>query len=751
MKLDSSLNTETNCTLKETSFSIKASPIAFDILSNKLYSDPILAIVRELLCNAYDSHVVAGTTDTPIDVIFPNNLENTFTIRDYGTGLSKESIYELYTTFFGSNKSNSNDLTGGFGLGSKTPFAYTTSFSVTSYYNGVESRYLVTKKDGYPTIYEISDTPTTEPNGLKVAIPVSKDSYDNSKFFTAFQNYIYYIPEIKVNSNAEYNRGIKVYQKDNITCYKTKYYYKDEHKVFIKQGQNVYDVIAHKYLEYNNLNILSDINSYLDIVIEVPIGTIGITPNREQLSVEDKDYNTVYNILTKCINTFTANFENFVEVLVKSSVSGVQNLITKFYTKKYLNGTALGLINTGGNIYIRVPEQYQFDSYVLEDEEDGTVNINFYNRLFRCNDKENIILLASNKNEKSNARKLQNVIRNYSNELKDKVFYIFYIENTIEAIDRYNYYTSNKTTPLQVVRNLYNYIWYMNNIPNYSCNVSCMSMSKFFRMYPNSKAKRAKKKDVDLSDIYINCGIFKLFSNLGKVYTDKDSFSIKYIQETLIGNDNAILLFEDSGDTIESVGNYHRILYKILNLDGQYSKVIKYFKDSYNMDCTSKTINLVAIAKSNKKYFKDYPTMTVSQLKDLVRSIDFTITNKECSRASYNVYSIPDVVDQFINKAVPPKDLDLWLNSKFKKKVDLVYSLRNRYLNNYINDGYYSIITDFIGEDAKQIKKIPEIPEGIRNGILRVYDHIYAIHNPRLYRKCRNTLLKQLRSNYAVF
>lgn len=751
MKLDSSLNTETNCTLKETSFSIKASPIAFDILSNKLYSDPILAIVRELLCNAYDSHVVAGTTDTPIDVIFPNNLENTFTIRDYGTGLPKESIYELYTTFFGSNKSNSNDLTGGFGLGSKTPFAYTTSFSVTSYYNRIESRYLVTKKDGYPTIYEISDTPTTESNGLKVVIPVSKDNYDNSKFFTAFQNYIYYIPEIKVNSNAEYNRGIKVYQKDNITCYKTKYYYKDEHKVFIKQGQNVYDVIANKYLEYNNLNILSDINSYLDIVIEVPIGTIGITPNREQLSVEDKDYNTVYNILTKCINTFTTNFEDFVEVLVKSSVSGVQNLITKFYTKKYLNGTALGLINTSGNIYIRVPEQYQFDSYTLEDEEDGTVNSNFYNRLFHCNNKENIILLASNKNEKSNARKLQNIIRNYSNELKDKVFYIFYIENTVEAIDRYNYYTSGKTTPLQVVRNLYNYIWYMNNIPNYNCNISCMSMSKFFRMYPNSKAKRAKKKDIDLSDIYINCGIFKLYNNLGKVYTDKDSFSVKYIQETLIGNDNAILLFEDSGDTIENVGDYHRILYKILNLDGQYSKVIKYFKDNYNMDCTSKTINLVAIAKSNKKYFKDYLTMTVSQLRNLVRSIDFTITNKECSMASYNVYNMPDVVDQFINKAVPPKDSDLWLNSEFKKKIDLVRSLRDRYLNNYINDGYNSIIMDFIGKDAKQIKKIPEIPEGIRNGILRVYDHIYAIHNPRLYRKCRNTLLKQLRSNYAIF
>ena len=131
MILDANTHTETNCTIQGNSFSIKASPIAFDILSSKLYSNPVLAVVRELLTNAYDSQVAAGNADKEIDVIFPTALDTEFSIRDYGTGLSKEDVMTLYTTFFDSTKSNSNDFTGGFGLGSKTPFSYTSSFTST--------------------------------------------------------------------------------------------------------------------------------------------------------------------------------------------------------------------------------------------------------------------------------------------------------------------------------------------------------------------------------------------------------------------------------------------------------------------------------------------------------------------------------------------------------------------------------------------------------------------------------------------
>ena len=148
MLLDSAnMQTETNCTVQGHTFSIKASPVAFDILSSKLYSNPILAIVRELLTNAYDSHKAAGKEDVPIKVNIPSYLEPSLIIRDYGLGLSKEDVMEMYTTFFSSTKSDSNDFTGCFGLGSKTPFSYTTSFSVNSYWNGTKYYFIATKKD----------------------------------------------------------------------------------------------------------------------------------------------------------------------------------------------------------------------------------------------------------------------------------------------------------------------------------------------------------------------------------------------------------------------------------------------------------------------------------------------------------------------------------------------------------------------------------------------------------------------------
>ena len=67
--------TETNCSIQGSTFKISASPVAFDILSSKLYSNPILAIVRELLTNAYDSHKAAGKEDVPIKVNLPSYLE----------------------------------------------------------------------------------------------------------------------------------------------------------------------------------------------------------------------------------------------------------------------------------------------------------------------------------------------------------------------------------------------------------------------------------------------------------------------------------------------------------------------------------------------------------------------------------------------------------------------------------------------------------------------------------------------------
>ena len=163
-------------------FRIRNSAKAFNILSSGLYANKIRAIIRELSCNAVDSHIAAGKQDTPFDVHLPNQLEPWFSIRDYGTGLNHDQVTNIYTTYFESTKTNSNDFIGALGLGSKSPFSYTDNFTVTAIQNGRKGIYSAFINDvGVPSIALMNEEQVTEPNGVEVKFSVN-DRYDFHKF-----------------------------------------------------------------------------------------------------------------------------------------------------------------------------------------------------------------------------------------------------------------------------------------------------------------------------------------------------------------------------------------------------------------------------------------------------------------------------------------------------------------------------------------------------------------------------------------
>lgn len=160
-------------TFEHKDYRIELNAHAYSVLSKGMYSDPYRAIIRELCCNAMDSHIMAGRPDVPFEVYLPNTMSPTFKVRDFGTGLSEVDMDRIYSSFFTSSKQNDNRQTGCFGLGSKTPWAYTQKFTAISYYNGTRIHYVnIIGTVGKPQLVKMAENPTTEPNGLEVSFSV---------------------------------------------------------------------------------------------------------------------------------------------------------------------------------------------------------------------------------------------------------------------------------------------------------------------------------------------------------------------------------------------------------------------------------------------------------------------------------------------------------------------------------------------------------------------------------------------------
>lgn len=170
------------------------------VLSTALYTHPMLAAVREIICNGWDGHIISKNTDTPLQITLDGQF---LTIRDFGPGIPHEKIGEIYGTYGNSTKRHDGQQTGGFGLGSKAPFAYTDNFEVTSMHGGQKTIYRVSKSSmaagGSPTIDTIVKLPTEE-TGIQVKVNV-KSVYDQQKF-SEYVREVCLLGEIKATLNG---------------------------------------------------------------------------------------------------------------------------------------------------------------------------------------------------------------------------------------------------------------------------------------------------------------------------------------------------------------------------------------------------------------------------------------------------------------------------------------------------------------------------------------------------------------------
>lgn len=198
-------NVENNLGTQGNEFTISANSKMFDILSNKIYEDPITAIVRELSANAIDAHLEAGN-DAPFKVSLPVPGASTLIIEDNGIGMSHEDVMVVYRSYGRSTKSDSNEVIGALGLGGKTPLAYTSQFVLTTAKNGIENQYIIFKdENGIPNVTHVSEK-EVDHSGTKVEVIVRERDADDF-IFAAIKTFVFFdkMPDIIRGEEAFYD------------------------------------------------------------------------------------------------------------------------------------------------------------------------------------------------------------------------------------------------------------------------------------------------------------------------------------------------------------------------------------------------------------------------------------------------------------------------------------------------------------------------------------------------------------------
>lgn len=163
----------------------------YAILSEGLYTDKAMAVIRELASNAHDSHVAAGNTDRAIELHAPTTAEPFYSIRDFGTGLTATEGEATILSYLGSSKDDDDAFIGGWGLGSKSPFAYTNHYFIDLYKGGQHWRYDCFRDDaGMPNSAQTEASPTDEPDGVRVTVPTPVGWYEISRFNARLRTYL---------------------------------------------------------------------------------------------------------------------------------------------------------------------------------------------------------------------------------------------------------------------------------------------------------------------------------------------------------------------------------------------------------------------------------------------------------------------------------------------------------------------------------------------------------------------------------
>lgn len=315
-----------------------------------IYSQKEKTVVRELMANAFDAMAAVGKKDQDIEVYLPTPLEPSFVVRDFGEGMTHDFVMQLYTQLGHSTKRGTNEQTGMFGIGSKSPLSITDTFTLRCFdkpgWNGAPHMvgdldlnelgrirlYTVFVDENHvPRIGHTFDVlPRAEDRielgGCEVKVPIGPDRRRAVLEGVASQHYSWFDKPVKFDGaldevQSSFYKTILNLAENLYLATKT-----DETKrysssstgwaLFVRQGASVYPVTQSQVAAHVDDSILSVIRnlsgngSDRHVMVDIPIGTIKATLAREELQYTPEGLKNLCAVLTD-------TFGGYREILAK--------------------------------------------------------------------------------------------------------------------------------------------------------------------------------------------------------------------------------------------------------------------------------------------------------------------------------------------------------------------------------------------------------------------------------------------------
>lgn len=355
------------------------------LLANTLYSNKIAAVLREIGCNALDANVEAGHPNRPIRVHLPSQHNLHFYIEDDGPGMSHDFIMHSFNAYGCSTKrqdnTNSgiaaNEYIGGFGLGGKTPYAYTDQFTIDSVHKGEHRTYacFVGPKGDFLT-NAVGCRPATKewPSGVRITLPVAERDV-NDFLQEAGRTFRWFRTKPKFLNISNVTFAPLAFQGKHFAIQpSSELYYQigntrinvhSDH-MFIRMGDVAYPIapnqtakLVQKYKELkrptDSKTLIETAISLLDcsgLILNVPIGAIDITISREAPEFTARTYKTLIQTLEQAaveareliLSTYNEN------TLTWKNLGTIKKNITTDHTWNELIRRTLKYSHTNGDL-----------------------------------------------------------------------------------------------------------------------------------------------------------------------------------------------------------------------------------------------------------------------------------------------------------------------------------------------------------------------------------------------------------------